>query len=83
MMTCQEVSRAIASDALVGAPLRRRFAVRMHLMLCRHCRRYALQIRAIGSGARRLFGGGDEPSETTERLRAAILRRQETDDQGS
>jgi hypothetical protein len=83
MMTCQEVAHAIASDALMDAPLRRRLAVRMHLMLCRRCHRYARQIRAIGTGARQLFGGVEEPPETIERLRTAILRRQDPNDQGS
>lgn len=74
MMTCQQVAHAIASDDLADAPLRRRMAVRMHLMLCKHCRRYARQLRAIGAGARQLFGGDEESSETTERLRTTILR---------
>ena len=82
MMTCQQVAYAVASDALADAPLRRRLAVRMHLMLCKRCRRYSLQIRAIGAGARALFGD-EESSETTERLRAAILKRAGRDDRSS
>ena len=55
MPTCQQVAREIASDELATASWRRRSAVRIHLLLCRHCRRYARQMRAIGSAVQSLF----------------------------
>jgi hypothetical protein len=54
MLTCNEVSHDIASDALDGAPWRRRMAVRLHLVMCDRCRRFAKELRALGDAARRV-----------------------------
>ncbi len=46
MLSCREVSR-LASDYLNrDLPLRRRIAVRLHLMMCEGCTRYIAQMRA-------------------------------------
>ena len=54
MLKCKDaVERA---DALVdGTPLswRERFALRMHLLMCHHCRRYVHQLRALVASLRR------------------------------
>ncbi|MZR63476.1 zf-HC2 domain-containing protein [Alcanivorax sp. DP30] len=54
MLKCKDaVERA---DALVdGTPLswRERFALRMHLLMCHHCRRYVHQLRALVTSLRR------------------------------
>ena len=47
MLKCKEV--VDRADALVdGTPLswRERFALRMHLLMCHHCRRYVRQLHA-------------------------------------
>lgn len=75
MITCKEVSRAFASDELASMSWRQRLSVRLHLLMCRHCRRYARQVRAIGEAARRLFGGQSLEREVHERLRKSILDR--------
>lgn len=54
MMSCRQASRTIASDDLASAGWRRRLAVRLHLLLCRHCRCYAGQLAAIGDATRNL-----------------------------
>ena len=73
MQTCKEVSRTIASDELSGASWTQRMAVKLHLLMCRHCRRYANQIDQLGVAARDFLS--DQPSETEsrEQLRSAIL----------
>ena len=38
------------------APWTTRLSVRLHLMMCRHCRRYAAQLREIGAVARKILG---------------------------
>jgi hypothetical protein len=38
MMTCHDVSTLIATGGLSDAPLGRKFGIRMHLAMCRHCR---------------------------------------------
>ncbi len=73
MLTCKEVSRTIASDGLAEAGLRRRLAVRIHLWMCRHCRRYATQMRQLGEMARGMFRGQSEDPETLARLQNQIL----------
>lgn len=60
MLKCKDVVER--ADALVdGTPLswRERFALRMHLLMCHHCRRYVRQLQALVSSLRR------PPSETT------------------
>ncbi|MED5238436.1 MAG: zf-HC2 domain-containing protein [Pseudomonadota bacterium] len=48
MLKCKEAVEK--ANALVdGAPLgwRERFALRLHLLMCHHCRRYLRQLRAL------------------------------------
>ena len=73
MPTCQQVAREIASDELATASWRRRSAVRIHVLLCRHCRRYARQMRAIGSAVRSLFEIPGEDAQILDRLEQTIL----------
>ncbi len=74
MLSCKEISRSIASDELAGASWTRRLGVRFHLLMCRHCRRYEAQLRAIGATARRLFHRPEEGDQATlERLEKRIL----------
>jgi hypothetical protein len=81
MPSCCDVSRAVASGALEDAPARRRLAVRLHLLMCRHCRRYARQLRAIALVARDLFRRPSGEDESLERLRQALLGRLEPPDE--
>ena len=46
---------AIGQDDVRTLPWWRGLALRLHLLMCPHCRRYAAQIRTIGTVARRLF----------------------------
>jgi len=48
MQNCKEVSRMIAADEIEDAGLGKRLTVWFHLLMCKHCRRYAAQIRDIG-----------------------------------
>ncbi len=73
MLTCKEISRIIASDDLAEAGLRRRLALRFHLWMCRHCRRYSTQMRQLGEMARGMFRGRSEDPETLARLQNQIL----------
>ncbi len=73
MLSCKEVTRKIASDELVESGWRERLAVRLHLLWCRHCRRYVAQLRAIGAAARNLWGPRSQDPSTLERLERQIL----------
>ena len=72
MLSCKEVTRRLASDALEGGGWWRRLSVRLHLLMCRHCRRYAFQMRSIGTAARRVFRETPLEETSLERLRASI-----------
>jgi hypothetical protein len=73
MLTCREVSRLIASGDLAGQGVLRRLAVRLHLLGCDHCRRYARQLRAIAAAARRLMRAEPLDPERVMRLEQAIM----------
>ena len=75
MLNCKDVTRKIASDEFRKAGWRGRLAVRLHLFLCRHCRRYAVQLRVIGAAARELCGPRSQDTSTLERLERQILAR--------
>ena len=65
----------IASEELRATPWLRRLEARLHLIMCRHCRRYSRQIQALGSAVRHTLGGNDLDQDSRGRLRESILRR--------
>ena len=73
MLTCKEVSRAIAADEQTSADWRQRLSIKLHLLMCRHCRRYARQIQVIGDAARQIFSDKSMDPSSHERLRTSIL----------
>ena len=73
MLTCKEITKAMASDELADAGWRRRLEARFHLLMCRHCRRYAAQLHRISKAAKALLGGQDEDPVTLNRLTRSIL----------
>ena len=72
MLRCKQVSTMMARDDLAEAGPWLRLKVRLHLMMCRHCTRYAEQLRAIGVKARENFRPSDERPDI-EDLRRRIL----------
>lgn len=73
MLSCKELVRD--ADALLdgGLPLRHRLALRLHLFVCVHCRRYLRQLRLMVGALRRR---GDEPASAQEvdQVVAAVRR---------
>ena len=59
MIRCQEVATLISTDALPALGVWRRLSVRLHLMMCRHCRRFASQVALLGRMAREIAHGYD------------------------
>ena len=78
MLTCKDVATAIGRDEGRAAPRWRRLALRLHLLMCPHCRRYAAQIRAVGTAVRSLIRAQGENPKTLERLKKTILSHPET-----
>lgn len=75
MPTCREVVRVTTTATLEELPPLKRLGFRMHVMLCRHCRRYTRQIRAIGLAAREILTRTSGEHESLDRLRRALLGR--------
>ncbi len=73
MLTCKAVATTIAQDESGRGGWQRTVTLRFHLLLCRHCRRYADQIQAIGPAVRRLLREHGDDSKAVARLEAAIL----------
>ena len=67
MMTCKEVSTLVSTEQVHEAPLAQRIGVRLHLMMCRHCRRFRRQLFRIGRVAGLIAGEVEhEPSSSFE-----------------
>ncbi len=75
MLNCRELTRLIASDELAEARWPVRMGGWLHLLMCRHCRRYATQIRSLAAGARRSWGPETEVSARLDQLERRILER--------
>ena len=73
MPSCRDVARAIAVDELEQTSAWRRLRLRLHLLLCHHCRRYFAQIQAIGRAARDQLDGPPAVEGTEQRLLDKIL----------
>jgi len=72
MLRCKQVTTMVASDDLADAGPWLRLKIRLHLMMCRHCTRYAVQIRAIGIKTRERFHPSEERPDV-EDLQRRIL----------
>ena len=75
MPNCKEVVRLIASDELADAVWLTRAPVRLHLLMCRHCRGYAAQLRALGAAARDRWDLDVADRVAFEQLQSSILGR--------
>jgi hypothetical protein len=75
MLTCKELTRLTASGEMEEAGWMRRALRRLHLMMCRHCRRYVAQMREIGSRAREHLGTGTSDEAVAKRLEADLVAR--------
>jgi hypothetical protein len=73
MLRCNEVTKLCASEDIQGAPLRTRVAVRLHLMMCRHCRRYVRELARIGAAARAILRDDPDEEDRTEDMIRRVL----------
>ncbi|MCC7241511.1 MAG: zf-HC2 domain-containing protein [Acidobacteria bacterium] len=85
MLRCRDVAR-LASDYINGdLSWRQRLAIRAHLLMCRHCSRYLLQMRQAVALVRRLGRSGRtsrRPADAEEDARS-IFRAARTAPDGS
>jgi len=70
---CREVTRRLSREMDDPGRPRRSLGVRMHLLICSACRRYARQVRWLRSTLRRWTPTvGDLPEERRERIRQGL-----------
>ena len=74
MLNCKEVTESISSDQLLKTGSWHRLAVRIHLLMCRKCRRYQEQMREIGAAAREVWRSQPEEATVLDRLEDQILK---------
>lgn len=74
MLTCKEVSRGLAADELRTSALGRRLAIRLHLLMCDNCRRFAREMRELGAAMRQL-GASVAPTPVEASAQQRILDR--------
>ncbi len=74
--TCEEVSRLTSQAMDEKLPLRKRLALRVHLMLCVWCRRSARQLELM----RRLARTGGPAETLSDSARERLARALETED---
>lgn len=76
MLSCKQVARLLSTEELHRVSLSTRWGVRMHLWMCRHCSRFAAQLRMLGSAARTVYRPEAGKTETGgESLEERITRR--------
>jgi predicted anti-sigma-YlaC factor YlaD len=74
MLTCKEVARLLSTDTAVEGTQSDRLRVKLHLLLCKHCRGYAAQLRAVGAAGHGLKDDCTGEPEALDRLEEAILQ---------
>jgi anti-sigma factor ChrR (cupin superfamily) len=81
MLSCKEIAQTVSTEDVVPVGWRKRLALKLHLMMCRHCRRYAQQMQAMGNAARDVFQhppkdpSSPETPQNLAKLQSAILDR--------
>lgn len=73
MLKCKQVSQMAATDQLEQQGFMMKLQLRMHLMMCRHCRTYVSQIKAIGRGARKLVSGREADPGQLQKMEDHIV----------
>ena len=70
MLTCKEITALVTDYAEGNLSLLDRLRFRMHLGMCRNCRRYVRQMKATAAALGRL-----PPPELSPELEEELLRR--------
>ncbi|MGQ0442168.1 MAG: zf-HC2 domain-containing protein [Methylophilaceae bacterium] len=65
MLRCKEVSQLISQSLDRNLSWRERFALRLHLTICKHCSRFSQQLRTLRVALKRLCGHVENDSSIT------------------
>ncbi len=78
MLCCKEVSELVSLSLDRQLSLRERLGIRLHLMMCRMCRRYRKQITFISKATHQLLGHRSPttalPPEARQRIEETLER---------
>ncbi|EUJ11403.1 hypothetical protein Meth11DRAFT_2246 [Methylophilaceae bacterium 11] len=78
MLNCKQTSQLVSQSLDRRLSLRERIAVRLHLLICKYCKRFSQQLLAIRIGLQRMTKSMEEdthlnmPSETKARIAKAL-----------
>lgn len=74
MLNCREIGSLVATEELAEGSWLKKLEVRMHLLMCRYCSRYANQLRKLGLAAKSLWSGPvtDEEREAARRIKQRL-----------
>jgi hypothetical protein len=75
MISCKGVAKLLSSDELSGQPWWKRAEVRLHLLMCKYCSRFAQQIEQLRLAARRAPDPADVDSDLEERIIRRLSRK--------
>ncbi len=74
MLKCNEVSHLIASGESARLSWIKKLQLRLHLLMCHHCRRYSTQLELLGRMARKIWGPRVEDKPILTRLEENIVQ---------
>lgn len=77
MLNCRQVTRLISQSLDVRLPWYQRLGIRLHLVYCIWCRRYAAQLQWLRKAARQLHAetAGANPQQLSPEAKAQIRAR--------
>lgn len=77
MLSCRDAAARLSREQDESGPAGRRMALRLHLMMCGPCRRYARQLRWLRVAIQRALSDADRwrlSATARERIRARLIR---------
>jgi hypothetical protein len=74
MMSCREVTELASQYVERDLPFGKRVAIRLHVAMCVHCRRFVRQLR-VTIELLRTLGARSEPAAVSETVLAAVRAR--------
>jgi hypothetical protein len=77
MLNCRQVTRLVSQSMDARLPWHQRLAVRVHLLYCVWCRRYAAQIQFLRKAAKGLAieGPGTIPAKLSDEAKEQMRQR--------
>lgn len=78
MLNCKQTSQLVSQSLDRRLTLKERFAVRIHLWICKYCKRFSQQLLAMRSGLQGMTKSMEEdtqlhmPSESKARIAKAL-----------